>query len=84
MTAPLLSVENLTVEYPVGGRSLFAVSDVSLSVARGETLGLVGESGSGKSMTCMSILRLNPEPASRIVSGEILLHPSKGKTRELE
>ncbi|HWG78138.1 MAG TPA: ATP-binding cassette domain-containing protein, partial [Stellaceae bacterium] len=45
----LLSVEDLTVEYAVGGRSLFAVSGVSLHVDRGETLGLVGESGCGKS-----------------------------------
>ena len=58
MTAPLLSVENLTVEYPVGGRSLFAVSDVSLSVARGETLGLVGESGCGKSTLGRAVLQL--------------------------
>ena len=46
---PLLSIENLTVEYAVGGKTLFAVSDVSLEVGRGETLGLVGESGCGKS-----------------------------------
>ena len=36
---------------------------------RGETLGIVGESGSGKSMTCLSILRLVPEPGGRIVGG---------------
>src|SRR6266478_6213807 len=46
---PLLTVENLVVEYTVGGKTIHAVSDVSLQVARGETLGLVGESGCGKS-----------------------------------
>ncbi len=46
---------------------------VSFSLGQGETLGLVGESGCGKSMTCLSILRLVPEPAGRIVEGRILL-----------
>jgi len=58
MTAPLLSVRNLTVEYAVGGKSLFAVSDVSLQVERGETLGLVGESGCGKSTLGRAVLQL--------------------------
>jgi len=39
---PLLKVENLVVEYVVGQRVVHAVSDVSLQIARGETLGLVG------------------------------------------
>jgi oligopeptide transport system ATP-binding protein len=49
-----------------------AVNGASFSVQRGETLGIVGESGSGKSMTCLSIMRLLPEPGGRIVGGEIL------------
>src|SRR5213592_312708 len=49
-----------------------AVDGASFSVRRGETLGIVGESGSGKSMTCLSILRLVPEPGGRIVDGQIL------------
>src|SRR6185369_17065835 len=36
-------------------------------------LGLVGESGSGKSMTCLSLIRLVPRPAARILGGQILL-----------
>jgi peptide/nickel transport system ATP-binding protein len=46
---PLLDVENLVVEYPVGNKIVHAVSGVSLQIVRGETLGLVGESGCGKS-----------------------------------
>jgi oligopeptide/dipeptide ABC transporter ATP-binding protein len=42
-------------------------------VGEGQTLGLVGESGSGKSMTCLSIVRLVPRHAARIVGGRVLL-----------
>ena len=49
-----------------------AVDGATFSVRRGETLGIVGESGSGKSMTCLSILRLVPEPGGRIVGGGIV------------
>ena len=50
-----------------------AVDGVSLVLREGETLGLVGESGCGKTMTALSILRLLPRPAGRIVGGQILL-----------
>jgi peptide/nickel transport system ATP-binding protein len=47
----LLLAEHLVVEFPVGrsGLRVHAVSDVSLDILEGETLGLVGESGCGKS-----------------------------------
>jgi peptide/nickel transport system ATP-binding protein len=64
--APLLSVENLTVEYAVGGKSLFAVSDVSLHVERGETLGLVGESGCGKSTLGRAVLQLRRPTSGKV------------------
>ena len=56
--APLLEVRNLTVTF---GRKLkvYAVNDVSFSIARGETLALVGESGSGKSTIARAISGLN-------------------------
>ena len=46
---------------------------VSFSLRAGETLGIVGESGCGKTMTALSLLRLIPKPAARIVSGQIIL-----------
>jgi oligopeptide/dipeptide ABC transporter ATP-binding protein len=50
-----------------------AVDGVSFSLRQGESLGLVGESGCGKTMTALSVLRLVPRPAARIVQGEVLL-----------
>jgi oligopeptide transport system ATP-binding protein len=65
-TVPLLEVANLVKHFPVKSGLLFdhevaqvrAVDDVSLSVNRGETLGLVGESGCGKSTLCRTVMQL--------------------------
>ncbi|OLT11602.1 peptide ABC transporter ATP-binding protein [Actinomadura sp. CNU-125] len=62
-TDALLRVENLTVTFPAGRRTVHAVSGVSLDVAAGETLGIVGESGCGKSSAARAIMQL-PRPAS--------------------
>jgi peptide/nickel transport system ATP-binding protein len=71
----LLQVEHLTTAFPLRGSGMDdgwarAVNDVSLSVARGETLALVGESGSGKSLTAMSIMRLVEAPG-RVLAGTV-------------
>jgi microcin C transport system ATP-binding protein len=71
MTAPLLSVRDLSVAFAQGGRELLAVDRVSFDVGNGETVALVGESGSGKSVTALSILKLLPYPVARHPSGTI-------------
>jgi oligopeptide/dipeptide ABC transporter ATP-binding protein len=69
----LLDVRDLHTHLHTRWGVVRAVDGVSFSVSEGETLGLVGESGSGKTMTALSVLRLVPEPAARIVEGQILL-----------
>jgi peptide/nickel transport system ATP-binding protein len=65
----LLRVEHLVVDFPVGrtGLRVHAVSDVSLDVRPGETLGLVGESGCGKSTTGKAIMQLPRPSAGRVL-----------------
>ena len=67
----LLRVEGLKTYFFQRNAVLKAVDGVSFTVARGEAVGLVGESGSGKTMTCLSLMRLVPQPGARIVEGEI-------------
>jgi peptide/nickel transport system ATP-binding protein len=64
---PLLKVENLVVEYVVGGKTVHAVTDVSLDIARGETLGLVGESGCGKSTLGRAVLQLRQAQSGKVL-----------------
>ncbi|WP_336809936.1 ABC transporter ATP-binding protein [Bosea sp. MMO-172] len=74
MSAPLLSVEDLSVAFRQGGRETLAVDHVSFSIAKGETLALVGESGSGKSVSALSILKLLNYPAAHHPSGKVLFN----------
>jgi oligopeptide/dipeptide ABC transporter ATP-binding protein len=70
---PLLVVDDLKTHFFTRRGVTRAVDGLSFTLAAGETLALVGESGSGKSITCLSLVRLVPEPAGRIVSGRVLL-----------
>ena len=72
MTAPLLEVDHLRVEFAHRHGALRALDDVSFSLAAGEILGVVGESGAGKSLTGAAIIGLL-DPPGRIAAGEIRL-----------
>ncbi|MFC3960335.1 ABC transporter ATP-binding protein [Halovivax cerinus] len=67
---PLLSVDNLTVEFDTEAGIVRAVDDVSFDIHGGEIVGLVGESGAGKSVTGRSLLRLVESPGA-IVGGTV-------------
>ena len=69
---PLLVVEDLKTYFYTRRGITKAVDGVSFTLEAGETLALVGESGSGKSVTCLSLVRLVPEPAGRVVGGRVL------------
>ena len=68
----ILSVENLTVQFPTRRGTLTALDSVSFSIAPGEVLGVVGESGAGKSITGLAVIGLL-EPPGRIAGGAVRL-----------
>jgi peptide/nickel transport system ATP-binding protein len=77
--APLLRIEHLVVAYAAGGKTVHAVSDVSLGVAKGETLGLVGESGCGKSSLARAVLRLTPATSGKVLFDGVDLETMSGR-----
>src|SRR5687768_11182967 len=68
---PLLSIQNLSVDFISGSIISTAIKNISFSVSKGEIVALVGESGSGKSVTSLSILQLLPSPPAHYASGQI-------------
>ena len=68
----LLRINNLKTFFYTHEGTVQAVNGVSISIQKGETLGLVGESGCGKSVTALSILRLIQDPPGRIVDGQVI------------
>lgn len=71
MSDPILDIQNLQVHFRVEDRIVKAVDGVSLTVQRGQTLGIVGESGSGKSVTSLAVMGLIPSPPGYVVGGQI-------------
>jgi len=80
---PVVQIENLNVRFTGGKKVVQAVSGVSLSVQRGESVALIGESGSGKSVTLRTLLRLHPEHKTsmqgrvQVMGHDVLTMPQK-------
>lgn len=72
MTHPLLTIENLVVDFGSGPGKTRAVDDITFTVNRGEIVAIVGESGSGKSVTSLSLLQLLPKKETHFPSGKLL------------
>jgi peptide/nickel transport system ATP-binding protein len=81
----LLMIEDLVVKFPAtGGRTVHAVSGVSLDIRQGETVGLVGESGCGKSSLARAIMQIPPPVSGRVLlDGVDLAGLQGGKLKEM-
>lgn len=73
MSERILDIQDLRVSFDTYAGEVQAVRGVSFHVDQGEVLAIVGESGCGKSVTAQTIMKLNPMPPARIVSGSIRL-----------
>jgi dipeptide transport system ATP-binding protein len=87
-TMPLLEIENLSVSFPSRSGTLHAVDGISITLEKGEVLGIVGESGSGKSVGMLALMGLVPFPgrvtADRLLfEGRDLLNLSDRERRAL-
>lgn len=72
MSENILEIKNLVIHYVTDKTTVRAVNGITISLEKGESLGLVGETGAGKTTTALSIMQLIPDPPGKIVSGEIL------------
>lgn len=70
MNPKLVDIQNLTLEFSTRKGKVTAVQDISIQIAKGETLGIVGESGSGKSVTSYALMRILDQ-AGKIAQGTI-------------
>jgi len=68
---PVLQIENLQTHFFTNRGQIPAVDGVTITVNKGEVVGIVGESGCGKSVTSLSVMKLVPHPPGKIVGGSI-------------
>jgi len=71
MHEKVLEIKKLVVRYDTDYEKVEAVNNISLEIAKKETMGLVGETGAGKTTTALAIMRLVPSPPGKVISGEI-------------
>jgi peptide/nickel transport system ATP-binding protein len=69
MSQPLLSVQNLSIDFASAEKVIPAIKNISFNVAAGEMVAIVGESGSGKSVTALSVLKLLP--SKTLIKGQL-------------
>jgi peptide/nickel transport system ATP-binding protein len=79
---PVLEIKDFCVDYGLGDQAVQAVRDVTLTLHRGEVLGLAGESGSGKSTLAYGVTRLLPPPGV-ISGGSVVYHPPSGDSYDV-
>lgn len=70
MVEPVLDIRDLVVEFPTRRGTLIAIRGISLSIDRGEILGVIGASGAGKSLSGAAVIGLL-EPPGRVAAGQI-------------
>lgn len=73
MAEPLVEIKDLHVQFEVRDGIIQGVDGFTLTINRGETLGVIGESGCGKSVTAKAVMQMVPKPG-KITGGEILYH----------
>jgi len=72
MSEKLLEINDLEIVYKTDLETVRAVNGISLSINRGETIGIVGETGAGKTTAALSIMRLLPSVTGKITKGSIM------------
>lgn len=80
---PLVSFENLRVEFETNAGVVVGVEDVTFHINPGETVCVVGESGSGKSVSSLSLMRLVEYGGGKIASGKLNFTATDGSVKDL-
>lgn len=79
MSAPILTINQLSIDFANEIGNTRVVDSISFSLQRGSALGIVGESGSGKSVTSLAIMALLPKPIGYVAEGSVVFHEQNGE-----